>query len=49
MCVLILGVECIYRAFIYAPFIFIAGDFSFKILLFVRLLTFDNWIMFLIL
>ena len=47
--VLVLGVECIYWAFIYAPFIFIAGNSSYKILLFVRALTFDNCIMLLIL
>ena len=49
VCVLIIGVGCIYWAFIYAPFIFIAGNSSFKILLFVRALTFDNCIMLLFL
>ena len=42
--VLILRVGCIYWAFIYAPFIFIAGNSLFKILLFERALTFDNCI-----
>ena len=49
VCVLIIGVGCIYWAFIHAPFIFIARNSSFKILFFVRVLTFDNCIMLLML